>query len=270
MIDRSQLATAPFVLGTVNYIDRDRPEAVMNDTQRERVRMHLVPEEVHIHDARAVLPHLGLDTTGFTVIHHTTRVRDFFDPQQVRGTFYPEAAEVVRQITGAVHVEVFGEAVRNARDDKPANPPVLNVHVDYDEATVRAKAAAMLPDDKKHLLLGRIMLVNLWRPITPVQSMPLAVCDASSVARSDLFPCELQGARTGTAGATGLNVAFNPQHRWFYVPDMQPQEMFVFRLCDTRQDAPQWTAHTAFHDPRSAPGAPGRQSIEVRTLAFLP
>ena len=31
------------------------------------------------------------------------------------------------------------------------------------------------------------MLINVWRPISTVESAPLAVCDASTVRREDLF-----------------------------------------------------------------------------------
>jgi hypothetical protein len=67
----------------------------------------------------------------------------------------------------------------------------------------------------------------------------------------------------------GLNLAYNPKHRWYYYPDMQPDEALVFRLFDTAD--PHWhmTAHTAFVDPSADPASPKRMSFEIRTLAVM-
>jgi hypothetical protein len=32
----------------------------------------------------------------------------------------------------------------------------------------------------------------------------------------------------------------------------------------------QWTGHTAFDDPSAAADAPARESIEIRTISFMP
>jgi hypothetical protein len=50
---------------------------------------------------------------------------------------------------------------------------------------------------------------------------------------------------------------------------MRPDEMLAFKLYDSDAAQPQWTGHTAFADPESPPDAPPRQSMEVRTVAFI-
>jgi hypothetical protein len=50
---------------------------------------------------------------------------------------------------------------------------------------------------------------------------------------------------------------------------MQPWEALAFKLFDSDRDAVQHTAHSAFEDPATAPDAAPRQSIEVRTIAYL-
>jgi hypothetical protein len=63
--------------------------------------------------------------------------------------------------------------------------------------------------------------------------------------------------------------AYNPEHRWYYFPNMQRHEAVVFKTFDSIKDGrARWTAHTAFDDPTSPPDAPPRESIEMRTLAF--
>ena len=62
----------------------------------------------------------------------------------------------------------------------------------------------------------------------------------------------------------------NPAHRWFYFPDMRRDEALVFKVFDSAKDGrARFTAHTSFVDPATPPGAPARQSIEARALAFF-
>ncbi|MNJ76336.1 hypothetical protein D3C77_735990 [compost metagenome] len=51
---------------------------------------------------------------------------------------------------------------------------------------------------------------------------------------------------------------------------MQPDEMLLFKLVDSDAEAVQWAGHSAFDDPTSAVDAPARESLEVRTIAFIP
>ncbi len=51
---------------------------------------------------------------------------------------------------------------------------------------------------------------------------------------------------------------------------MRPEEIYAFKLFDSDASRVQWTAHSAFEDPTSPPGAPPRQSIELRTISFMP
>jgi len=116
------------------------------------------------------------------------------------------------------------------------------------------------------------MLINLWRPITPVERTPLAVCDASTVLREDLFDSEIRGGLgdAGRASLYGFNLAYSADHRWYYVPGMQPEEVLAFKLFDSDPTRVQFTAHSAFTDPTSPPDAAPRESIEVRTISFMP
>ena len=64
-------------------------------------------------------------------------------------------------------------------------------------------------------------------------------------------------------------VAFNPEHRWFYVPNLQPDEILLLKTFDSAKDGrARYMPHTAFADPATVPGTEKRQSIESRVLAF--
>ncbi|MGZ8485050.1 MAG: CmcJ/NvfI family oxidoreductase, partial [Candidatus Binatia bacterium] len=66
------------------------------------------------------------------------------------------------------------------------------------------------------------------------------------------------------------HLTHNPNHRWFYFPNMQTNEAIVFKCYDSMKDGrARWSAHAAFDDPISPGNAPARESIEMRTLAFF-
>ena len=96
---------------------------------------------------------------------------------------------------------------------------------------------------------------------------PLAIADARSVAPGDLMIAERR--HPGRIGQT-YRLKYNPNHAWFYFPRMQRTEAIVFKVYDSEKDGrARFTPHTSFNDPSTPAGAPPRQSIEVRTLAFF-
>jgi hypothetical protein len=64
-------------------------------------------------------------------------------------------------------------------------------------------------------------------------------------------------------------MTFNPSHRWYYFPRMRRNEAMLIKCYDADPGRARFTAHSAFEDPTSPPGAAPRESIEVRTLAFF-
>jgi hypothetical protein len=166
----------------------------------------------------------------------------------------------------------FGPVIRtNATGAHGHNQPAHGAHVDYGLRTVSDFTRDLLPaEEAERRLAGRFMLINVWRPIAMVESAPLAVCDASTVRREDLFDSEVVSGLGGLPFSLwGFNLAYQPNHRWYWVPHMQPWEALVFKLFDSDADTVQFTAHSAFEDPNTPPDAAPRQSIEVRTIAYL-
>jgi hypothetical protein len=126
-----------------------------------------------------------------------------------------------------------------------------------------------LGEQADELLKGRVQIINLWRPIRgPLRDAPLAVCDAQSVAPDDLVPSDLvYQDRVGETYA----VRYNPDHRWFYVPEMQADEALLLKCFDSETDGrARFMPHTAFQDPTAPAGILPRESIELRTMVFHP
>ena len=242
----------------------------------DRAGSYWPPDEhpMRIENMRPHARQLALERNGFVLLEHLTAVRNFYDAEEVRRVYYPEIIELVKQLLGAEKVLVFGEIARsdetNTRDGRR---PAYGAHVDYGERTVRQFARDQLGEEEAARWLTRgFVLMNLWRPIRPVHRTPLALCDASSVVREDLNDSEVRGGLDDPKRATlfGFNLSYSPRHRWYYAPQMQPHEVLAFKLFDSDAARVQWTGHTAFDDPSAPPHAPPRESIEIRTISFLP
>src|SRR5262245_53957963 len=62
---------------------------------------------VAVRDARPLIPVLSLDREGFQLVRHDTKVRDFYDEDELKRVYYPEVEALVKKHTGAVRVHIF-------------------------------------------------------------------------------------------------------------------------------------------------------------------
>jgi hypothetical protein len=225
---------------------------------------------VVVHDARE-LANPSLDVEGFALVKFASRV-DAYDAEAVVRDYYPEVEAVVRGFTGARRVLVFDHNVRNTDRDAEGSarsqPQVNYVHNDYTLRSGPQRVRDLVGGDEAETLLERrFAVINVWRPIRgPVQQAPLAFCDASSLAQADFVPTDLRYRdRVGEI----YSLTWRDGHRWFYYPGMQADEALLLKCYDSDPQRACFTAHSAIEDPSSPGGAPARESIEVRTLAFF-
>jgi hypothetical protein len=259
------------VKATMKYVVRGE-ESVFYAGDRDRSYWPVDEHEVTIHDVRPVIDELALEKNGFVVLDEPSGIADYTDTDQL-ARYCRQTEAMVARLTGADKVISFGPVIRtNATGTHGHNQPAFGAHVDYGARTVADYSYDLLPpEEAERRLAGRHMLINVWRPIEMVESAPFAVCDASTVHREDLFQSEVRGGLGGVDRSLwGFNLAYTPDHKWYWVPHMQPWEVLAFKLFDSKQDAVQFTAHSAFNPPDIPPDAAPRQSIEVRTIAFLP
>ncbi len=226
---------------------------------------------VAIHNARALLSQLSLDRQGFAVAHQETAVANFYDEKEVRAVYYPEVERMVKEFTGAVKVHVFDHNVRcrpmAKRRENGAQEPVKVAHNDYTLKSGPQRVRDLLPNEADALLRNRFAVINVWRPIAgPVQESPLAVCDAQSMVQEDFVKHVL---RYRDRDGEVYSVAYNPNHRWYYIPNQKKEEVLLLKCYDSDERRSRFTAHSAFEDPTSPHDAAPRESIEVRTLVFF-
>ncbi len=228
---------------------------------------------VTIRNGRDSRDPFSLDQEGFVLIESETRVRNFYNDQELRAVYDTEIEQLVKSVTGAAKVIVFDHTRRaNAaatRGQKKVREPVRTVHSDYTERSATRRIRDLLPSSEaEQRLQNRFAIINIWRPIVgPVRTAPLAVCDAQSIAAGDLVATERRARdRVGEL----YHVSFNPNHRWYYFPDMQPDEVLAIKTYDSAVDGTaRFTAHTSFDNPTVRSGATSRESIESRSFVFL-
>ena len=255
---------------------RDTGEKLVNETfgPNNIRRRTSGTEEAHrmeIADGRRA-GDLSLDTSGFMLVEHRTQVRDFFDVEELKRVYYPEVIALVQRLSGAKRVVVFDHTLRSGdegeREAKLVREPVLSAHNDYTEWSGPNRVREVMGAEADELLKRRFAVIQVWRAIAkPIVSNPLAMADARSVAPEDLLIAERR--YPNRVGQT-YRLKYNARHRWFYFPEMRRDEAIVFKVFDSEKDGrARFTPHTSFDDPATPPGAPPRQSIEVRTLAFF-
>jgi hypothetical protein len=228
---------------------------------------------VLIRDARPLIGRLSLDEEGFVLLRHQTAVNNLYDESEITSVYYPECERVVQKATGAARVVAFDHIVRNATmaalEGSGIKIPAKRLHNDYTAWSSPQRVRDLMGDEAEELLKHRFAIINLWRPIRgPVLESPLALCDAQSLSEENLIASDLKYPdRTGET----YSITYNPGQRYYYFPRMQADEAVLIRCFDSaREGARRFSAHTGFDDPTSPPGAPPRESLEVRTLVFFP
>ena len=275
-LSRDVINDLPFVEGVLNYLApmAERPINLAYDPPPGVPRSTGVSEahRMTIFDVRPVAARLSLDSEGLALVTHSSAVRDFYDEDELRRVYYPEAERLVAEVTRATRVLVFDHTVRRRvwggvdRSAGTPRQPVTAVHNDYTIKSGPQRVRDLMGEEAEELLKHRFEIVNVWRPIRgPLRDAPLAVCDATTVAFTDFVPSDLvYRDRTGEI----YRVKYNPAHRWFYVPEMQADETLLIKCYDSAPGKARFTAHSAFEDPSAPADVLPRESIELRTLVF--
>lgn len=243
------------------------------------------------------------ENSGFAVYKHPVSEKEFTSDSAVRNGYYAEVEAMLRErLPGKVKkVVIFDHTIRR-RDKNSPRQPVQQVHVDQTPGAAAARVRRHLPQDEaEELLKGRYAIINVWRPIAnPASDFPLAVIDWRSTKPEDFIAVDLlypkradnddddrgkerlpdqktlQSTEGYEARGETFGVAPSEDHRFYYMKDMTPEEVMLLKCYDSagegeplgKKSLAVRTPHTAFIDPQTPEDAPGRQSIEVRTLVF--
>ena len=110
-LSRDVIERLPRVEGTLNYLApmAEKPMNLAYDPPAGVPRSNGKPEphRMTIYDARPVAARLSLDGEGLALVEHLSAVKDFYDEDELRRVYYPEAERLVAEVTGANQVLVF-------------------------------------------------------------------------------------------------------------------------------------------------------------------
>ena len=244
------------------------PEIGNRETRRANTAVHFVD----VHDARPLADggSLGLDTTGFVLASFDPTLRDFTHHDAIAERYYPEVVELMRALTGASHVFMMSHVVRTEKPLDFNNAYARFVHCDYTPANANSIAKMVLEDHGSDLDPDAWDFVwyNTWQPFDrEVQQNPLTLIDVSTLEDGDLR----EYLYTGDGGA---NVSLMPvhrdEHRFYFFPRMQTDEIMVFKQLETRPGAGLPCPHTSFDDLTAPDDALGRRSVETRLMCAFP
>lgn len=230
-----------------------------------------VPHTVLVHDGRKLAGKASLDREAFSFARHASAVQDFYDDAEVLATYYPEVSGIVAGHFADCEVLVVSHSVRTTRPGHSMyRRPSTFMHNDFTPiGAIKALQAAVTEQEFERRIQRRFAMVHVWRPIRgPLQTNPLLLADGTSFG-----PADLQVAVQHTASDREDEycvVRHNPDQRWYYWPDMQPEEALVFKVMDTDPSVTRCCAHGAMFDPATPPEAMPRESIEARAFVFFP
>ncbi|KGO38761.1 hypothetical protein PEX1_009620 [Penicillium expansum] len=231
--------------------------------------------KVQVQDIRGQESSYTLDKNGFVYLSHEIPELDrVSDEEHVKDTIIRKTADLVRKITGATKTLTFVHRVRCLAEDGSLlasnRAPAHSVHSDFTTRGALHHLKTLVPDkqERERLLAGRVLIINVWRPLKTIQRDPLTVCDWSSVNIRD------EGIASRLTLPNGWNelgrYAFSPSQRWYYLSGQQPHEPLIFTQFDSFKvdEGGVTVPHSAFVDPEYSDSA-ARESLEIKMFAFV-
>jgi hypothetical protein len=243
-------------------------------------RMHNIEYEycegITVRDIRGRESAFNLDIHGFEIAHFKTSLHplDFEDNSVIYTRYFPESEEWLKRKLGAARVTAFEHQIRRHQEGLVDDPvaayhqPLTGAHCDQTPESMDSRIRFHLGDEADELLKHRHQVINIWRPLNgPTRDYPLAVCEYSSIAQCDLLRSDLIFPHY-----EGENYLLheNPEHKWFYISDQMPWEVWLLKNQDSIRDGrATMSAHAAFPlELSSSEPIALRQSIELRCLVF--
>lgn len=256
------------VKATLNFAADRSNGGIWSNSDPHLITQQLTGHQVELHDARQLPDGPTLEGQGLTVIKMPVADPQWTNDAWVSTVYMPKCVELVRELTHADHVAQMmpGVLIRDTGDKNRAKAAEF-VHFDNTRESL-PMFLGMIVDQEIIDKYPRVMVFNIWRPLTPApQNIPLAMCDSHSIDPQDW----VEGVtidREVPQGAPYATSVYNPDQHWWWVSDLNLDEVVVFKGYDNDPSAPFGCLHGAFKNPDCPAGAVPRASAETRVLAF--
>jgi hypothetical protein len=272
------------VTATVSYFDPDLPRGRFDIVEPARNLMRFEDHEVHMRDMRGAP--LSIDREGFVLARHASSVArepEMLDTNLVvqnglppiNRAYYEELQPLIEQISGARDVipQATGLTVRfSARSQRQSWAGAAGfIHLDVTEQSVRRFLDFSLEAAGRPITpYRRVVLYQTWRAVSDApQDNLLALCDRTSVRPAEVayYDAVIGEKDTTLETVEARSCRYSPDHRWWYTPDMAPEDVLVFLGYDSADPHGVQPFHTGFDLP-DRPDATPRASLEARFFAF--
>jgi hypothetical protein len=228
--------------------------------------------EVAIHDGDEIPGGASLETHGFACVPHETAIGEFGEDYAWAPAYSQELAALIRQMTGASDVVVRALGLGSTKLSG-GNGAVEFCHNDYTAASVGRHILELDAERAEDRLSRRFAVFNMWRLVSaPPQSKPLAICDSTSVAISDLVPGMTHWPNADPEEEIYHQNAlfrYSPAHRWFYYPRLERDRILVWAGYDSDPRFPSIVPHAAFDNPGCTDPNAYRTAVHGRAYAFF-
>jgi hypothetical protein len=241
------------------------------------------PYPVTVRNARLAGP-FTLDEHGFCLGHHHTDITDWEHNYGADTPYAAEVGEVAKRLCGADLVVPMGGMIRSSGETgTTVQPPAAEAHVDFTQRCAERIATTIFRKTHPNSpMYHRFIAFSLWRALSPPpQDMPLALCegrsvrddegthntkvDVNEIPKGDALFAPIEGEENMAAATIFHHSA---AHRWWYFPDMGPDEVIFIKFYDSDHRTAWRCPHTAFRDT-TRPEARIRRSMEFRAIAYF-
>ncbi|KAF2426611.1 GA4 desaturase family protein [Tothia fuscella] len=259
-------------------------------------------QEVRIQDLRGQEDKFNFHQSSFQVSKFDIDMEGKTNDEMKRD-IYPQAEEFIKKITGASRVVCFSHLIRrdtvesnrealsaleaSTREDSPIADnhgfgkvvPARFAHIDQSPVGAYTLLKDNLPEEAETLSKTRWGTTNIWRPLKTIRRDPLALCDSRTLRDEDLAIVESilppKGSGNGYYdtvskgdGFQTLEIKANPEHKWYYVSNLMPEECLVFKIHDSKKSIQGRCPHTSFPDLNDEGDVSARENIEFRFFVF--
>lgn len=249
------------------HIHSDERQNILFDVDGEYGNI-VFPElslaKITAEDLRDNPTRVNFQEDGITFKNSETKITDFVNSSDWEETYNAELKALLCETINAKEVIVFDHTIR-VDDPDQARQPARHVHNDYTAIGAEQRMIDTLANqESSRFLNGHYGLINVWRPIeNPIKSSPLGFIHPSSIQDEDwmtiylVYPDDVREI---------LGVAANNKHDWFYLSNMNLDEVAIFNTYDN-QGHPH-LAHSAIDIDDGINSQVNRKSIESRAIVL--
>ncbi len=271
----------------VNYAGAIQGRARFDLVNSEKTNLVLEPRTVRVTDVRNRAAPLLLADAGFQFVKHRSRVAESpeffeanlthqFDATALNAEYEDELCALLKSMLGArdVFPQHSGLIVRTSdRAERKSWAGAAGfVHLDFTEKsaelflglTRQERGVAQAP-------YRRMMMIQTWRALSPgPQDSSLAICDGSTIPPEDaVFFDSHIGAEDKPGNVFESRLCkFRESHQWYYLSNMEPDDLLLFKGFDSDYPDAMNAMHSAFDNPLGKDGPP-RRSVEARFFVMF-